>query len=293
MSLADHITLYCGKGKREKVYHAEIVKQGDGFVVNVAYGRRGGELTTGTKTPKPVPREEALAIYGVLMLDMLGAGYDTKEPRGDDAPPPPPRAKLKELVWDHPELGRFTYNQVAWVKTVSVPAFKAFKYVGYGEPSKGKCELAFATDDEADLPTPATVALAKLVLEHQKELVTKVIAALWDDFNGCGPDSGMYWHGDLEQVAQGMEDEGDLPPPKKAADLLKLIGHPGITVHKKVFYHDKPIVELSYAAAFEEEHGLGILTDGTAIIGIGYSSDVTPFKKSKRKAPPKKAKRKR
>ncbi len=199
-----------------------------------------------------------------------------------------------DASWTHPKLGEFTYDEDVntWVGEVATPAFDAFAY-DPGYTAAGAYELSFEAEDERDKPSAAAVTLAERVIGSADAIVPMVTAALWDDFNGRGPESGMYWHGDLGQVVQGMEDEGDLPPPKKAADLLKLIGHPGITVHKKVFYHDKPIVELSYAVAFEGEHGLGILTDGTAIIGIGYSSDVTPFKKSKRKAPPKKAKRKR
>jgi len=56
-----------------------------------------------------------------------------------------------------------------------------------------------------------------------------------------------------------------------------------ITVTKPRRGQGKPLVELSFAAAFEEEHGVGILTDGKTIVGIGYTSNVTPFKKSKKK----------
>ncbi len=277
MSLADRITLYCREGKSDKVYNAEIVKQGDGFVVNIAYGRRGGTMKTGTKTPKPVSRDKAQYIYGNLVLDKVGKGYDTKEPTGEKAPAPRPTEKP---VWDHPERGRFTYDGSFWTRSITVPAFKAFKFRG---PSNGKCHVSFEADDENELPSSVAVALAEKVLAHQKEIVAKVITAMWDDFTGRGPDSGMYWHDDLEQVAEGLEFEDDLAPPKKATDLFKLMSSPDIHVHKKVFYYDKPVVELSFAAAFEEEHGLGILTDANTIIGIGYSSDVTPFKKAKRK----------
>jgi hypothetical protein len=36
---------------------------------------------------------------------------------------------------------------------------------------------------------------------------------------------------------------------------------------------------LAFEAPFEEEHGVGVLTDGVAILGTGYRYDVTPFKK--------------
>ena len=32
-----------------------------------------------------------------------------------------------------------------------------------------------------------------------------------------------------------------------------------------------------FRAAFEDEHGVGVLTDGKKVLGLGYSADVTPF----------------
>ena len=51
-----------------------------------------------------------------------------------------------------------------------------------------------------------------------------------------------------------------------------------VWVRKKVERWNGPLVELSFHAAFEPEHGVGILTDGEAILGTGYDYDVTPFK---------------
>ena len=101
-------------------------------------------------------------------------------------------------------------------------------------------------------------------------------AALWDEFNGRGPDSGMWWHGDTEQWVEGLDSSG-LPLPTKADDLLGLMALSSIVVRRKVDGYDKPVVELSFAAAFEEEHGVGVLTDGKKVLGTGYSTDVTPY----------------
>ena len=87
----------------------------------------------------------------------------------------------------------------------------------------------------------------------------------------------MWWHGDLDQVADGLED-AELTPPKKADDMFKLMNFAGIRVHPSVHRFKKPIAELYFGAAFEEEHGVGVLTDGERILGTGYSLDVTPFK---------------
>lgn len=279
MSLADRVTLYSHRGAINKVFHAEIVKQGDGFVVKTASGPLGGTLKSGTKTRKPVPRDRAQEVYSNLVLDKLGSGYSTQQPVPGEAPAKPePR---KDPTWQHSKLGRFKHDGGGWVKTISVPAFKGFKARGQ---RGGRCALEFNADDETDVPTPAMISVAAAVLGYQDELARKVIDGLWDDFNGRGPDSGMYWHGDLDAVAEGLEwGDEDAEPPTSAKDLLKLMSLNGIIIRRGVHGYDKPVAELSFSAAFEDEHGVGILTDGRTIIGIGYSSDVQPFKCSRAK----------
>jgi predicted DNA-binding WGR domain protein len=280
MELPDSIDLYFREGTSDKVYHAEIVARGDGFVVNFAYGRRGAKMQTGSKTPKPVSRAKAEEIYSKLVTEKTDKGYVTDEPGAATTPPPRGGTKAHskgESAAAEPvalDAASLEWDGDVWKKAVNAPAFKAFKYGG----SQGKTDVVFYVDDKDDKPSPAAIAVAAKVLANQKELIGKVIQALWDDFNGEGPDTGMYWHGDLDQVAEGLEMADDeASPPKKANDLFKLMSCPTIAVHKEVDGYEKPIVELSFGAAFEEEHGVGILTDGAKIIGIGYSYDVTPF----------------
>jgi len=185
-------------------------------------------------------------------------------------------------TWNHPKLGRFKYDGDRWTANVDAPALDAFKY-GADEdgdddpPPTGKHELGFDADDEDDLPSDEAVAVALAVLANQARLVPMITKALWEDFNGRGPDSGMWWHGDMEQVAEMMDFEENLSPPKGPDDLLRLMGLPNIIVHKEVDGYERPVAEISFAAVFEEEHGVGVLTDGKSVLGTGYSSDVTPF----------------
>lgn len=86
----------------------------------------------------------------------------------------------------------------------------------------------------------------------------------------------MWWHNHLDEVVGVVEDVG-LPAPAKADDLAALLLLQEIRIRRDVLDNEQPIAELSFAAAFEEEHGVGILTDGKNILGIGYSADVTPF----------------
>ena len=54
-------------------------------------------------------------------------------------------------------------------------------------------------------------------------------------------------------------------------------------VHEEVERYPKPIAELTFAAAFDPEHGVGVLTDGKKILGTGYSGDAEQFKKPRRR----------
>ncbi|MBC8103495.1 MAG: hypothetical protein H7Z41_13030, partial [Cytophagales bacterium] len=120
--------------------------------------------------------------------------------------------------WDHPQWGRFTFNGYAWVGTVPAPGFDAFVFEnGYDPPTPptGNYELMFSAEDGSDVPSAAAVAVAAAVLTHHAELASRVTAALWDDFNGRGPDSGMWWHDALDEVSEGIE-----PAPQGPDDLL-------------------------------------------------------------------------
>jgi hypothetical protein len=37
------------------------------------------------------------------------------------------------------------------------------------------------------------------------------------------------------------------------------------------------VASLNFRTGFDDEHGLGVLTDGVEILGIGYSVDATRF----------------
>jgi len=73
---AESATLYFKSGSSDKVYHAQIDAADDGgFVVNVAYGRRGGTLSTGTKTKTPVDYAAALRIFEKVLSEKRSKGY--------------------------------------------------------------------------------------------------------------------------------------------------------------------------------------------------------------------------
>lgn len=68
-------SLYYRQGSSDKEYHVRLEAQGDGFVVNIAYGRRGSTLSTGTKTSAPVSYDAALHIFERLVREKQAKGY--------------------------------------------------------------------------------------------------------------------------------------------------------------------------------------------------------------------------
>src|SRR4051794_26348434 len=110
--------------------------------------------------------------------------------------------------WERPDLGTFEFeDHLGWTKTVALPAFAVFVYdTGDRTASApGTQELAFQVEDETDFPSEAAVALGRRILSNQTKLASAVAAALWDDFTGYGPDSGMVaWRsGERHRLGNG------------------------------------------------------------------------------------------
>jgi hypothetical protein len=193
------------------------------------------------------------------------------------------KAELKEMerkkTWKEKELGTFVEDEVGWMKPFSLPAFKVFKYSSKGRSGgRSKIQLRF-TDCEQSEPTRGEVTIAKKVLKNLRSLIAKLKKSLYEDMQGRGPDSGMWWHGDRESLAEILAWDHKKPLPfNKPDDLDALLGDPEIWIRKSVCGYNKPCAIVCFEALFEEEHGVGVLTDGVKILGTGYSMDVGPFK---------------
>jgi len=72
----ESITLYSNKFGSDKEYNVELAQsQNVGWVVRFEYGRRGGSLNVGMKTPSPVPYVDAKKIYDKLVAAKIKKGY--------------------------------------------------------------------------------------------------------------------------------------------------------------------------------------------------------------------------
>lgn len=68
-------SLYFCQGSSDKEYHLQLIQVNDGYIVNFQYGRKGSSLQSGTKTSSPVSLEAAEKVYGKLLNEKLGKGY--------------------------------------------------------------------------------------------------------------------------------------------------------------------------------------------------------------------------
>ena len=76
---ARHVTLNYTDGSSDKTYQVALEATGDGWVVNFAYGRRGGALKTGTKTNSPVTWAKANDIFDKQLKAKMSKGYTEAE----------------------------------------------------------------------------------------------------------------------------------------------------------------------------------------------------------------------
>ena len=72
-------TLRYRDSRSDKLYRLTIEPRGPGFAANFAYGRRGGTLQTGTKTPTPVGYDEAEKIFDRIVREKTAKGYTRRE----------------------------------------------------------------------------------------------------------------------------------------------------------------------------------------------------------------------
>lgn len=75
----EQTTLYYRQGASDKIYRVSLEAREDKFVVNIAYGRRGSTMNTGTKTRSPVDYEAAKKLYEKLIREKTGKGYTPGE----------------------------------------------------------------------------------------------------------------------------------------------------------------------------------------------------------------------
>ncbi|MFT5191714.1 MAG: hypothetical protein ACI9DF_004529 [Verrucomicrobiales bacterium] len=90
-------------------------------------------------------------------------------------------------TWQHPKLGTFEWEPSSW----------------FPVESESGISIEFVCDDEIEEPQPPSqehVQLICSILDTIDELWQEVAIALCDDLSEKGPDTGMWWRRDTEDV---------------------------------------------------------------------------------------------
>ena len=121
------IELFFQEGSSDKVYHAQIVKDGDAYTVKCQWGRRGSSLQEGSKAVR-VPLAQAQKKFDSLVREKTGKGYQEITTTVQPAAVAPPegegsgskvtgkrarvgvKAQLAEAIDDEGALGKFLAN---------------------------------------------------------------------------------------------------------------------------------------------------------------------------------------
>lgn len=76
MKLTKRTTLHCQEGSSDKIYEVDLCQtEGDRYIVNFRYGRRGTTLKEGVKTTEPVPLAQAEKVFDKLVSEKTKKGY--------------------------------------------------------------------------------------------------------------------------------------------------------------------------------------------------------------------------
>lgn len=79
MKLIKQSKLFFKEGKSDKVYEIDLCElSANEFLVNFRYGRRGGTLKDGTKTPASLPLDKAEMLFAELENEKRKKGYQTE-----------------------------------------------------------------------------------------------------------------------------------------------------------------------------------------------------------------------
>lgn len=93
MEQVNRKTLLYQAGRSEKIYQVDLCRMdGDRYLVNFRYGRRGKQLKEGSKTVDPVTLQQAERIFNQLISSKLASGYrDVSEETNLEYSTPPPQ----------------------------------------------------------------------------------------------------------------------------------------------------------------------------------------------------------
>lgn len=182
-------------------------------------------------------------------------------------------------AWNHPTFGEMTFETYAWSTEFQSEKFRQFTYFGYEwQRAEYVSRIQFEAEDETDIPNDEIVEVGRKVAENHESLIEQALVILLEDFRGTSRESGMWWHGGMDQVVESVADDPKAPDRLETTqDLYHHLGLPSIFVQSSGYGYDAPCAIIGFEASFDPERGVGFLTDGEQILGVGYRGDAGAF----------------
>lgn len=182
-------------------------------------------------------------------------------------------------VWNHPTLGQFYSDGYSWAKELDFQTFRDFTFFAYEwEKAEFHPLIVFEVENQNKLPSDIAAEVGSKALTNYENLTRTALTMLFEDLTGVSRSSGMWWHGEFDEVIDSLKEIPSVPKKLESPeDLYAHLGSPTIVVSESGYGYTRPCAILGFEASFEHEHGIGFLTDGERILGIGYRQDAGAF----------------
>lgn len=151
MKLIEQSKLFFKEGNSDKVYEIDLCEVGSNlYVVNFRFGKRGATLKEGTKTPSPVGRPKAQAIFTALESEKTKKGYkkETKanEPKKEKVFPSSISSKEEAILQRLREAVNKANNPTGEQKSIFKSEWKIGRVAWKVGEMKLKSAISFLTE---------------------------------------------------------------------------------------------------------------------------------------------------
>jgi hypothetical protein len=157
-------------------------------------------------------------------------------------------------------------DDIWWTTDAVLPSWRGFqaRSGAYGaqssaEPSDGSVHIVFAPEGRGQEPlTEAEVASVYWVLDNEATVSKALLSALLAEYPSL-----------QEQYGYSAEEQAQFMPEVTAIDGFRnLIGLHSVNVHP-VRIDGVPYIGFELGCTWDDEHGLGVLMQGTRVVEIG------------------------
>ena len=162
----------------------------------------------------------------------------------------------------------FRHDGHMWTSEIDLPFWSGYrnKVAGVGPDNgksglgTGRVEIIFAPEGRDDTPlTDNELALVQEFLDRERQISLAVRSAVFANYK--------TWQ--FEYGYDGEEKELYMPDIQRPDDLRDLIGLKCVYIHQISNGHT-PYAGYEFDCSWDDEHGLGVLTNGTRIVELGY-----------------------